>query len=517
MHLVESERTEIKSYITERICKTVIAFANSSGGSIYIGIDDFGQVVGIDDIDGEMLRLSSMLHDSIEPSVAELVEIQPVELEGKRIILASVEAGNDQPYYLKSKGLIPAGVFTRLGPATVPVDRRGIRTMIRQTDGISFETEHCKEQNLTFEFARRTFEAHGIPFEATTLKNLGIVGKDDFYTNLGLLISDQNPYPLRCASFNDDALTEIISRIDCEGSIFKQAEDAEAFLNVANGLRSYFVPGKLERIDKLDYPTLAIREGVINTIIHREYDTHSDALIKMSRTEIRFSNLGGLKEISVEDAIEGLTEARNPLLRQLFYRLNIVEALGTGLKRIFQQYKDEELIPTVRSKNNWFCLSLPNVNTTRNPHLSIRRNEGPNLRGEYDDYKKLDDRQMLPPEVARAFAPIRREREKRLENMELAPCLENRDEPRQATRPMHDEHGSLNPVWRFPGNGDRADAGLLLIEFASKHGGAFSRREAEEALGVGRDRTLKVINGMLEAGTIIKEGKARATRYFVAR
>ena len=274
-------------------------------------IDDYGNVIGVDDIDNEMLRISNMLNDSIEPSISELVEIEPVEHEGKIIILVSVEVGDDQPYYLKSKGLVPAGVFTRLGPATVPVDRRGIRKMIRHADGISFEREHCKEQELTFKDAQRAFENHGLSFDRITLKN-GIIGVDGFYTNLGLLISDQNPYSLRCASFNNDAMTELINRFDCTGSIFKQAEEAEAFLGVTNALRSYFVPGKLERIDKYDYPVLAIREGIMNAIIHRDYDLHAETVMKMSRTEIMFTNYGGLQGISVDSAVQGLAEVRNP-------------------------------------------------------------------------------------------------------------------------------------------------------------------------------------------------------------
>lgn len=135
---------------------------------------------------------------------------------------------------------------------------------------------------------------------------------DGFYTNLGLLISDQNPYSLRCASFNNDAMTELINRLDCTGSIFKQAEEAEAFLSVTNALRSYFVPGKLERIDKYDYPVLAIREGIMNAIIHRDYDLHAETVMKMSRTEIMFTNYGGLQGISVDSAVQGLAEVRNP-------------------------------------------------------------------------------------------------------------------------------------------------------------------------------------------------------------
>lgn len=119
----------------------------------------------------------------------------------------------------------------------------------------------------------------------------------------------------------------------------------------------------------------------MNAIIHRDYDLHAETVMKMSRTEIMFTNFGGLQGISVDSAVQGLAEVRNPLLRQLFYRLDIVEAIGTGLKRIYELYEEEELTPTVKSTGNWFCFSLPNINTTRNPHLSLRRNDGPNLRG----------------------------------------------------------------------------------------------------------------------------------------
>ena len=130
-----------------------------------------------------------------------------------------------------------------------------------------------------------------------------------------------------------------------------------------------------------------------------------DTLIKMSRTEIRFTNLGGLEGISVEDAIDGLTEARNPLLRPAFLPTEYRRGTRHGSSAYFPTIQSGGANPTVHSDNNRFYLSLPNVNTTRNPYLSLKRNDGPNLRGEYDDYKKLDDGGMLPPEVARAFAP----------------------------------------------------------------------------------------------------------------
>lgn len=519
MHLVESERLEIKSKITDRLCRTVIAFANNSGGNIYIGIDDFGRVIGVDDIDGEMLRASNMLTDRVRPSVSDLVEIEPIDCDGKQLIKIIVDAGDDAPYYLASKGLTPSGVFTRLGPATVPMDRRDIRRMIREADGISFESEHCARQNLTFDIAQTVFAKGGVPFERTALSNLGIVGKDGFYTNLALLISDQNPFDLRCAVFNDDAFTELIDRIDCEGSIFTQIEEAERFLDTANGLKSYFVPGKLERIDKYDYPKPSVREAVLNAVVHRDYDPGTPALIKMNRTAIQFTNYGGLKGITVEQAVNGTSEARNPALRHLVYRLGIVEALGTGLKSIFGLYRAEELAPVVDSIGNWFYLTLPNVNTTRNPFLSLRRNDGPSLRGDYNDYERLDDGGMLPPDVSRAFAPIRQQHEKMRAGAEPSQAKARSGEERPPSSPSSSTPplGGARFAWASGSNTNGDDATRLLIEFGRCNGDTFSRLEAEEVLGIGRDGTLKVIKGMLDAGAITKEGQARATRYRVAQ
>ena len=217
MNLHETERIEFKRCINDRLAKTIVAFANTTGGDIYIGIDDFGNVLGIDDIDREMLKISNMVHDAICPELIQFVHIDPIELDGKPIILVSVEAGDEKPYYLASKGLVPAGVFTRLGPATVPMSRRDIRRAIREADGDPFEARHARRQDLTFIEAERFFKARHLDFSEELYRVLGLYARDGFYSNLALLISDQNPFTLKCAAFNDDAGTEFLNRLDCGG------------------------------------------------------------------------------------------------------------------------------------------------------------------------------------------------------------------------------------------------------------------------------------------------------------
>ena len=254
MQLVESETVEFKCTFTPKLLKAVVAFANSNGGTLYIGIDDFGSIVGVDDIDATMLQCSNAITDGVYPDVSEITTVSALDIDGAALVKIEVEAGPHKPYCLCSKGFVPAGVYRRLGPANVPIEMAQIRSMIKRTDGDYFETARSHEQSLTFFEAERAFRRAEITFDQTSQKNLGLIDELGFYTNLALLVSDQNPFAVRAGLFNDDAYTEFIDRQDGEGSIFRQIEDIERFLNISNATRMYFVPGRLDRIDKDDYP-----------------------------------------------------------------------------------------------------------------------------------------------------------------------------------------------------------------------------------------------------------------------
>lgn len=109
------------------------------------------------------------------------------------------------------------------------------------------------------------------------------------------------------------------------------------------------------------------------------------------------------QHISVEEALAGGSDARNPKLQLLFLRLGMVEAFGTGLKGIRALYEAEGLEPEVCAYPAMFRLSLPNVNAVRNSYLTPRGNSGPNLRGDYSDYEQLEREGALPPDVSQAF------------------------------------------------------------------------------------------------------------------
>ena len=147
---MESEILEFKSEIVNDICKEIVAFANTRGGELLIGVADDGTVVGVSEPDEVMLRMNNMVRDSIKPDVTMFVRYEIRKLEEKDVVAVTVQKGTDRPYYLAAKGLKPSGVYVRNGTSTDPSTDTAIRRMIKETDGDRFEDMRSLEQELTF-------------------------------------------------------------------------------------------------------------------------------------------------------------------------------------------------------------------------------------------------------------------------------------------------------------------------------------------------------------------------------
>jgi ATP-dependent DNA helicase RecG len=135
MEWVENENTEFKQGFSEEIKKTVVAFANTKGGDILVGVDDDGSVIGIGHKDETLLQVSSSIRDGIKPDITLFVSYKFEEIEKKQVLHVHVDKGTGSPYYLAQKGLRPSGVYVRYGAASVPATESAIRQMIKETDG----------------------------------------------------------------------------------------------------------------------------------------------------------------------------------------------------------------------------------------------------------------------------------------------------------------------------------------------------------------------------------------------
>ena len=356
----ESESVEFKVSLTETISKEVVAFANTDGGTIVLGVDDSGKVVGLADPGTEYTRLTNIIRDTIVPDVTMFVRYESMEDNCIKIIVAE---GCAKPYYLAKQGIRPAGVFVRQGSSSVQATWEQIRQFIKVGDGTTYEAGRCLIQDLTFEDAEAEFMKRGIEFSSDKYKTLGIYDVErQLFTNLGLLASDQCIHTVKIAVFSDSANTVFLDRREFAGAVFTQLRQAFEYIMLNN--RTVSTIQALDRLDMSDYPEEALREALINALIHRDYSFNGSTIININARQMEFISLGGLVSgLSREDILNGISLSRNPRLSQLFFRLKHIEAYGTGLRRIFALYRDCPQQPSITVTENTFRLTLPNMNS----------------------------------------------------------------------------------------------------------------------------------------------------------
>lgn len=358
--LFESENTEFKVRLSDEIYKEVIAFANTDGGVIYLGIDDDGNVIGLDDVDETYTRLTNGIRDAIQPDVTMFVRYI---LQNDKVIRIEVGEGSYKPYYLKSKGLKPTGVYVRQGASSAPASSELIRQMIKDSDGDQFEDLRTIQQELTFDAAEHAFAHYGVEFGEDKFIALGLRNiHDDHYTNLALLLSDQCQHTIKVAVFADDAKTIFKDAKEFGGSIFQQLEDTYSYLKLCNRTMATFQG--LNRMEKQDYPEEALREALLNAMVHRDYSFSGSIIINVNDSAIEFISIGGLLPgLSVEDIRSGISQPRNRKLAEIFHRLKLIESYGTGIRRIFKLYENNSVQPRIEVTPNAFKLILPNTNS----------------------------------------------------------------------------------------------------------------------------------------------------------
>ena len=170
-----------ESETVDDIKKVIIAFANCEGEKLYIGVQDNGTVIGLDDPDGAALQVSNMVRDAIKPDLTMFLHHETLQEDGKQIVAIDIQQGTERPYYIAKKGLRPEGAFVRQGYSSVPATNTAIRRMIKETDGDHFEEIRSLEQSLTFEAARKEFSERNVLFGEAQMKTLGIMTHDGVY------------------------------------------------------------------------------------------------------------------------------------------------------------------------------------------------------------------------------------------------------------------------------------------------------------------------------------------------
>jgi len=362
MKLLESETVELKEIYVADLKKDIIAFANSNGGVIYVGVNDNGDIIGIDNTDYVMQQIANSIRDSIRPDVTVFTKIELHKSNDLFYIKILVNQGTKKPYYLLEKGLKPAGVYVRCGTTSAPATEDAIRMMIKMTDGDSFEDNRSLIQDLTFSSLSEEMNKRNLEFTEVQMRNLGILSSDDLFTNMGLLVSDQCKHSIKLAIFQGTDKLIFKDRKEFSGSILKQLSEAYAAIDFYNGTKATF--HDLIRTDERDFPEDAVREALLNAIVHRDYTFSVSTFINLFANRLEIISLGGLVPgLSLEAIMIGASQTRNVKLANLFYRMRLIEAYGTGISKIISRYKGLPVQPKFENVKGAFCVTLPNVHT----------------------------------------------------------------------------------------------------------------------------------------------------------
>lgn len=420
MSFVENEYCELKSILTKDIKKEVVAFANTNGGKVYIGIDDNSNIVGIENIDNDLQSLTGMINEGIKPSLIEHTQIKTEKYNNKDIIIIEIQSGPNKPYYLADKGLKPSGVYLRHGSSSIQVSDEIIRKMMFEHATLRFEEMISKNQNLTFEYLEKKFKDNNLNFDKNKYKLLNIINEEKKYTNLGLLLSDQCSYTIKCAIFNGINKIEFRDRKEFTGSILKQVDDIFEYFELFNKISGKIIG--LKRIDTRDYPEYSLREALLNAVIHRSYYFNSSIMVNLYDDKFEILSMGGLIDgITIKEIFKGVSSSRNPNLANIFYRFGYVESFGTGIGRIMDSYEQNNKKPIFDATENTFSIILPNMNyqesSTKSNNISPILSQNDiiiNYLKKYGKINRNETEKLLNISKTRAYKILNNMMEKRI-------------------------------------------------------------------------------------------------------
>lgn len=342
MELLESNINEFKLVLNDKFEKVVVSFLNSKdGGNIYLGINDKGQPVGIQEIDKTQIEVKNRIKNNISPSTLGLFDVVVEEMDDKQIIHVIVASGTEKPYYIKRKGMSPEGSFIRVGSSVEPMNNEMIIDLFSKRTKNSLKSIISPLQNLTFSQLKIFYEEAGYEIGNNFLKQLELINEDGKFNYIAYLLSDSNSISIQLAKYQGLDSYNLI-----ENEEYGHCCLVKATKNVLNRLelenRTFTKITSIERKEIKMIDPIALREAVINAIIHNDYSSEYAAKFELYDDRLEISSNGGLPErFTKEDFLGGFSAPKNKELMRVFKDLGLVEQLGTGIRRILKSYSSD--------------------------------------------------------------------------------------------------------------------------------------------------------------------------------
>ena len=389
--------------------KSVSAFANGVGGMLIFGIaDQTNEIVGLRDPETDAEKISRFLRDRMDPIPTFVLRFQA---DGdKQLIVLDVRPGAETPYYYVGRSERTA--YHRVGNESVPCDAAKLRELALRGSGKSFDSLPSGYDFSKMAFTKlisKYYQRTGKDFQENDYVSFGLLDGNGNLTNAGALLADNCPiYQSRlfCTRWNGltkaSGLQDALDDAEYSGSLVSLLEEGEAFVK-RNSHKGWFKASD-HRVELPDYPDRSVTEGIVNALIHRDYlATGSEVHIDIYDDRLEIYSPGGMFDginIQDRDILHVPSSRRNPMIADVFSRLNLMERRGSGFRKIIADYQSQhrysdELAPIFLSEYNAFFLTLKNLNY----HLSEKGDK----KGDKKAMKKGDE---IEARVEAAYAAI---------------------------------------------------------------------------------------------------------------
>ncbi len=338
----ETNRIEYKQELTDSLEKEVIAFLNyREGGIIYIGIDKTGKTIGVADSDGDQLKIKDRLKHNISPSCLGLFDVVSEQKNGLHIIKLIIASGSEKPYFLQKYGMTKRGCFIRIGTASEPMPQNIIDTLFAKRTRNSISKIKSNQQNLSFEQLKIYYEAVGKRLNAQFAANLELLNVDEDYNYVAYLMADKNSTSIKLAKYKGTNRVNLAESneygYESLVKVTKQVLDKLALEN-----KTITQITSKERKEARYWDAIALREAVINAILHNDYTAEVPPKFELFDDRIEITSAGGLSDaLSQKEFFEGFSVPRNKEIMRIYKDLELVEQLGSGIPRILQSYPEE--------------------------------------------------------------------------------------------------------------------------------------------------------------------------------
>ncbi|MDR2204417.1 MAG: putative DNA binding domain-containing protein [Nitrososphaerota archaeon] len=336
--MLENNRIEYKRELNDRFERSVVSFLNyAGGGEIVLGIDNSGEVTGISNPDTVQLKIVDRIKNNIKPQTLGLFDVVLEKIDDKDVIRVIVSAGRQRPYYIRKFGMTEQGCFIRVGSSSQHMSEQMIEDLLAKRQQITLQIMTSPRQNLTFKQLRIYYEEKSLKPTEQFIESLDLRQSSGEFNYAAYLLADQNGVSIKVAVYAGTDKVDLLETREY-GNCCLITATQRLLDRLDSENRTFAKITSKKRLERERVNTVALREAVINAIVHNDY-VKGFPLVEFFSDRVVVTSCGGLVEgLSEVDFFKCRSMPRNRELMCVFRDMELVEQIGSGLSRILKVY-----------------------------------------------------------------------------------------------------------------------------------------------------------------------------------